>query len=305
MFIPSRVCLSLFATAILAATELPIKPNIIVFYIDDLARNHIKALGGKQPTPHLDRLVREGIYFERGYVTTPICTPSRFGLLTGRQPARCAVLDRAREGGENSKGVTYRMPDDQVNIRWNTPLSAADTTIAEVLAPARSQALVTNLDVLPTCADLAGAPLPAGYEGDGVTLRPILAGSAASVRTQALLQCGFTAALVTDDQWKHVAVRVPEELRAKGPDGRVTTDGTPFPVGNGWNAFRLIAEAHPGYHDRDQLYRLSADCGEKRNLASDPAHAELLADLKRRLGDELRRLGRPFAELTATETVTP
>ena len=47
--------------------------------------------------PNLDRLAREGVVFERAYCASPLCTPSRAALLTGRLPSRTGVYDNAAE----------------------------------------------------------------------------------------------------------------------------------------------------------------------------------------------------------------
>jgi arylsulfatase A-like enzyme len=60
------------------------KPNILVILADDLGYADIPAHGGKGlAMPHLDELTRQGVRFSNGYVTSPQCSPSRCGLLTG------------------------------------------------------------------------------------------------------------------------------------------------------------------------------------------------------------------------------
>lgn len=64
------------------------RPNILWFCSDQQRWDTIGALGNPHVrTPHLDRLVAEGVAFTRAYVQSPICTPSRASFLTGRYPA--------------------------------------------------------------------------------------------------------------------------------------------------------------------------------------------------------------------------
>ena len=62
------------------------KPNIIVIYTDDQGYGDVSALNpdAKFKTPNMDRLAQEGITFTHGHSSDSICTPSRYGLLTGR-----------------------------------------------------------------------------------------------------------------------------------------------------------------------------------------------------------------------------
>jgi arylsulfatase A len=67
----------------------PQKPNIVFIMADDLGYGEISALNvnpakGKIATPHLDRLVAEGITFTDAHSGSAVCTPTRYGLLTGR-----------------------------------------------------------------------------------------------------------------------------------------------------------------------------------------------------------------------------
>jgi len=60
------------------------KPNILVIMADDLGYADIPAHGGQGlQMPNLDALTRQGVRFSNGYVTSPQCSPSRCGLLTG------------------------------------------------------------------------------------------------------------------------------------------------------------------------------------------------------------------------------
>lgn len=62
------------------------KPNIIVIYTDDQGFGDASCLNphAKFETPNLDRLARQGVSFTNGHCSDTVCTPSRYGLLTGR-----------------------------------------------------------------------------------------------------------------------------------------------------------------------------------------------------------------------------
>ena len=65
------------------------RPNIIFVLADDLGVNDLGAYGRRDHrTPHLDRLASEGLRFTTAYVGSPICSPSRASIMTGRHPAR-------------------------------------------------------------------------------------------------------------------------------------------------------------------------------------------------------------------------
>ena len=60
------------------------KPNFVIFLADDLGYGDVGYQGGDVPTPHIDSISKEGVTFTDGYVSCPVCAPSRAGLLTGR-----------------------------------------------------------------------------------------------------------------------------------------------------------------------------------------------------------------------------
>jgi arylsulfatase A-like enzyme len=64
------------------------RPNIVLIFTDDQGVNDVGCYGSEIPTPHIDRIALEGVKFSRWYSASAICTPSRFGLLTGRNPSR-------------------------------------------------------------------------------------------------------------------------------------------------------------------------------------------------------------------------
>ncbi|GAG48641.1 unnamed protein product, partial [marine sediment metagenome] len=63
----------------------PVKPNFVLIVADDLGYADLGFQGSQQiPTPSIDRLAGEGIIFTNGYVSSPLCSPSRAGLITGK-----------------------------------------------------------------------------------------------------------------------------------------------------------------------------------------------------------------------------
>ena len=66
------------------------RPNVVLIVADDLGWADLGFHGGPIDTPNLDRLAAEGVRLERFY-TTPICSPTRAALMTGRDPMRLGV----------------------------------------------------------------------------------------------------------------------------------------------------------------------------------------------------------------------
>lgn len=64
------------------------RPNILLITSDQQHFNTIGAFNSEIITPNLDRLVREGTYFDRAYCPNPTCTPTRASLITGLFPSQ-------------------------------------------------------------------------------------------------------------------------------------------------------------------------------------------------------------------------
>ncbi len=65
------------------------KPNIVLFFADDLGYGELSIQGCPDiATPNIDSIAQNGIRFTQGYVTHPVCAPSRAGLMTGQYQHR-------------------------------------------------------------------------------------------------------------------------------------------------------------------------------------------------------------------------
>lgn len=96
-------------------------PNVIVILTDDQGYADVGFNGSTEiPTPNIDRIANEGARFDRGYVSFPVCGPSRAGLLTGRYQSRFGYDLNASEN-----------PKDP-----NAGLPLSENTIADILDPA-------------------------------------------------------------------------------------------------------------------------------------------------------------------------
>lgn len=79
------------AAAIVSGSE---KPNIIYILADDMGQGDVSCYNadGKIPTPNIDRLAREGMRFTDLHTSSSVCTPTRYGILTGRYAWRTSQL---------------------------------------------------------------------------------------------------------------------------------------------------------------------------------------------------------------------
>jgi len=67
-------------------------PNFVFIFADDLGYGDLGCFGATDiKTPNIDRLANEGIKFTEFYSASPVCSPSRAGLLTGRMPQRMGI----------------------------------------------------------------------------------------------------------------------------------------------------------------------------------------------------------------------
>jgi arylsulfatase A-like enzyme len=88
------------------------RPNVIFILTDDQGSIDVNCYGAKDlVTPNMDRLAAEGVRFTQFYACSPVCSPSRAAILTGRYPQR-AQLPQMASSQPGGKG----MPGEQVTI---------------------------------------------------------------------------------------------------------------------------------------------------------------------------------------------
>jgi len=84
------------------------RPNIVFILTDDQGVWAMGCAGNKEiRTPNLDRLAKTGVRFENFFCTSPVCSPARASLLTGRIPSQHGVHDWIREGNVGENAVEY------------------------------------------------------------------------------------------------------------------------------------------------------------------------------------------------------
>ncbi len=89
------------------------RPHVVVILADDFGCGDVACYGGTlQATPHIDQMAREGVRFTQGYVASPICSPSRCGLLTGQFPGQWRITSylQTRAGNKACEMVDYLDP---------------------------------------------------------------------------------------------------------------------------------------------------------------------------------------------------
>jgi uncharacterized sulfatase len=85
-------------------------PNVMVILMDDMGFGDIGLFASSSiKTPNINRLAEQGVTMDNFYASSPVCSPSRFGCLTGRYPTR-GYIDR----------VLFPTLDDSI-LRWLNP----------------------------------------------------------------------------------------------------------------------------------------------------------------------------------------
>src|SRR5437667_11156853 len=92
--------LAVGAAALRAGRAADALPNIVYILADDLGWGDLRCYNPKSavPTPHADRLAAEGIRFTDMHSPSAVCTPSRYGILTGRYAWRTRLKSGVQNG---------------------------------------------------------------------------------------------------------------------------------------------------------------------------------------------------------------
>lgn len=116
------------------------RPNIVLFFVDDLGWSDLGFRNPTFETPSIDALSRDGLNFTEAYSPSPTCSPSRAALLTGKHPARLRMvrhIPNTAEYGFDEQGrpdsafhVWKKDPAKLPSANW---LGLEHTTYAEAL----------------------------------------------------------------------------------------------------------------------------------------------------------------------------
>ncbi|MCJ8303897.1 sulfatase-like hydrolase/transferase, partial [Shewanella sp.] len=93
------------------------QPNLVIFYVDDLGYGDLGSYGHPMlKTPNIDKLAEAGIKYTQYYSPSPLCSPSRAGMLTGRTPYRTGIRSWIPHGqdvhlGENEITIANLLQD--------------------------------------------------------------------------------------------------------------------------------------------------------------------------------------------------
>lgn len=89
------------------------RPNIVFVLVDDLGWMDIGANGSRfYDTPNVDRLAAEGMRFTQAYAASPVCSPTRASILTGKNPARISLTQFI--GGPGNPDYIKNLPLEEV-----------------------------------------------------------------------------------------------------------------------------------------------------------------------------------------------
>ena len=104
------------------------KQNVILFLVDDLGWSDLSLTGSKfYETPNIDRLAKEGVFFSDAYAASPVCSPTRASILTGKYPSRIKMTYISGTAGPKGPGYLLNAPNSAGNI------NPKDITLAEAL----------------------------------------------------------------------------------------------------------------------------------------------------------------------------
>lgn len=162
------------------AAEEPARPNILLFYVDDLRHDGLGVTGHPfVETPNLDqRVAGQGVNFRNSFVNCPLCSPSRASLMTGQYAAAHGYY-----GNDRLNAV----PDDRLPIYQNVLRSAGYRT-----------GLVGKWHMDSYFEPRVGFDYWAAFQGQGVHTNPQLRVKQDTAPLRTVNETGFTTTVLTD-----------------------------------------------------------------------------------------------------------
>jgi len=211
--------------------------------------------------------------------------------------------------GQSAKGSCYEGGVSTPLIIWKSGGFAAGN---------RNNALVSNIDFVPTLFDIAGGKSDTISGIDGVSMLPLLNGEVDKIHESLYFEMGFSRGILKDSI-KYIALRYPEyannwtyeqrdSVLTKWNDFRkanqyayhFTDPNMPFShlmlLPGGGDAEYWSMKKYPHYYETDQLYDLRKDNKEQINLIDDKDYQVALDDLRNELTQYLNTLPGVFGE---------
>ncbi|MFT5129205.1 MAG: arylsulfatase A [Rhodothermales bacterium] len=99
-----RMIVRLFAVFLVACAATAELPNIVLILADDMGFGEVQSLNperGKIKTPQLDAIAKAGVIFDDAHSGSSVCTPTRYGILTGRYAWRTRLQSGVLTGGQS------------------------------------------------------------------------------------------------------------------------------------------------------------------------------------------------------------
>lgn len=117
-------------------TDKNTKPNIIYIFADDLGYGELGIYGqDKIETPNIDALGKNGMKFTQHYAGSPVCAPSRYMLMTGKNPGSAYI--RGNDGMASRGDIwSFEAMRENPELEGQRPIPDSTITIAEVLSDA-------------------------------------------------------------------------------------------------------------------------------------------------------------------------
>ena len=115
-------------------------PNILLIMVDDLGIADLSLYGEGYPvTPNIDRIGQEGVMFNNAYVTSPVCSPSRAAILTGRYQQRFGfqfqMHDRYLRNRLEYMGFKYFINSKPWNPKWMDEVPDPESISSQGIPP--------------------------------------------------------------------------------------------------------------------------------------------------------------------------
>ncbi|MCU4155486.1 arylsulfatase [Carboxylicivirga sp. A043] len=151
-------------------------PNIVYILADDMGYGDIKGLNpdSKIPTPHLDRLINEGMRFSDAHSNSALCTPTRYGTLTGRYCFRSRLKSGVLVGHEpgliedSISTVAHLLKQANYQTacvgKWHLGLNWSKKDVTQPLFHGGNLWDIQHTDNVDYMAPVSGGPCDVGFD---------------------------------------------------------------------------------------------------------------------------------------------